>query len=205
MATRDRRQRERSDRRQEILAAARRLFWRLGYRGATMPRIARELDLAPGTLYLYFPGKDALYAELLLEGYDLLERRLRQAIRPEEPPQRQAEALIDTFLAFGQESPEYFDILFFLVQMEATQGLLGALDRDQPGRLEARQETLKSIALEVLERLQPPGSAELHRLVDAVWGMLVGLVLSFRRQGSEVMAAVASTAKGVILRGILGV
>lgn len=52
------------ERRQEILAAASRVFVQKGYASATMQEIASGCDLAPGTLYRYFPGKTDLIAEV---------------------------------------------------------------------------------------------------------------------------------------------
>ena len=80
MGTQERREREASQRREVILASAKRVFWQKGYQGATMPEIAAKAELAPGTLYLYFASKGALYAEILAGGYDLLRQRLARAL-----------------------------------------------------------------------------------------------------------------------------
>ncbi len=45
----------------ELVDAASRVFTRHGYRRAKMADIARELGVAPGTLYLYVQGKEALF------------------------------------------------------------------------------------------------------------------------------------------------
>src|SRR5437016_558167 len=49
------------DRLKELIAAATRVFIRLGYRRAQMADIAREMGVAPGTLYLYVESKEALF------------------------------------------------------------------------------------------------------------------------------------------------
>ena len=81
MGTTERRQREAQQRRQDILKAAQKVFWEKGFSGTTMPQVAAEAELAPGTLYLYFPSKDALYVELLVEGYDVLKERLQSQLQ----------------------------------------------------------------------------------------------------------------------------
>lgn len=55
------------ERRQEILAAAARAFIEKGYATTTMQEIAAACDLAPGTLYRYFPGKADLIAAVVGE------------------------------------------------------------------------------------------------------------------------------------------
>jgi len=55
-----RRERERAERRDQILDAARDVFWREGFEAATMGDIAEAAQLGKGTLYLYFRDKDHL-------------------------------------------------------------------------------------------------------------------------------------------------
>ncbi len=66
MGIKERKQREREMRRQQIMVAAKRVFTQKGYEKSTMEDIAREAELSPGTLYLYFKSKDELYASLCL-------------------------------------------------------------------------------------------------------------------------------------------
>src|SRR5215203_6352785 len=56
-----------SDKRGAILAAALRLIARLGLHAAPMSAVAREAGVATGTLYLYFPSKEAMINALYLE------------------------------------------------------------------------------------------------------------------------------------------
>lgn len=62
-----RRQRRVARRRQEILAAAARVFARKGYAGATTKEIAEEADVAEGTLYNYFGGKRDILRAVAVE------------------------------------------------------------------------------------------------------------------------------------------
>ena len=66
MGIKERKKREREMRRQQIMVAAKRVFTQKGYEKSTMEDIAREAELSPGTLYLYFKSKDELYASLCL-------------------------------------------------------------------------------------------------------------------------------------------
>lgn len=52
-------------RRARVLAAARRHFGRFGYRRAVLDDIAAEAGCAKGSLYLEFPGKEALFFAVL--------------------------------------------------------------------------------------------------------------------------------------------
>jgi AcrR family transcriptional regulator len=52
----------------EILDAARKLFARRGFEGATMEEIAEAAGVAKGTLYLYFQSKNEIHREALKQG-----------------------------------------------------------------------------------------------------------------------------------------
>ena len=202
MGTTQRRQREAARRRASILAAARTVFWRRGYAGATMPQIAEEAELAPGTLYLYFPGKDALYVELLLEGYEKLADHLRAAAGRSAEPQEKADALIEAFFAFARRHPEYFDILFFVLQRESGHGWHDNFPPGQGQRLAAKEAACRQVAAEVLEGIGFGRADRRSEVVDAVWGMLAGVVFYFRND--EALDAVAAEAKRLLLAAVFG-
>lgn len=64
-----------SERRQVILAAARREFARAGYHGASTARIAQAAGCSEPMLYKHFSGKQALFAETLADVYLVIEAR----------------------------------------------------------------------------------------------------------------------------------
>ena len=203
MGTRERREREKQQRRDDILAAARSLFLRRGYERTTMPQIAKATELAPGTLYLYFPSKQALYVELLDEGYDLLFDRLSTAADPGATPRRQAATLIDAFFAFARDYPAYFDIIFFVVQREGHAVRELTLEARQAERLDERQQACMHVAADVLKRAGLP-RRRAARAIEAVWSMLAGVVLYFVHDEPDTFKAVTTEAKRLILKAIFG-
>ncbi|MFI5590375.1 TetR/AcrR family transcriptional regulator [Amycolatopsis sp. NPDC051758] len=56
--------------RQRILTAAAHVFGEHGYAAGTTNRIAEQAGISIGSLYQYFPNKDAILAELLLRHLD---------------------------------------------------------------------------------------------------------------------------------------
>ncbi|HEY3470411.1 MAG TPA: TetR/AcrR family transcriptional regulator [Amycolatopsis sp.] len=70
--------------RQRILTAAAHVFAEHGYAAGTTNRIAERAGLSIGSLYQYFPNKDAILAELLMrhldEGSAVTERIQRQEL-----------------------------------------------------------------------------------------------------------------------------
>ena len=200
MSTTQRRQREAAARRQTILSAGLRLFRRQGHARTTMPQIAAAAELAPGTLYLYFPSKEALYVELLAAGYARLNTRLARPAASARPLRQRAAAMIDAFLDFARERPEYFEIIFFVLQRERTGEWEQTFDRDQLARVRAQEADCKSAAAEVLGQFAAGSAAQRRHTVDAVWSMLCGVVEHFG--GKPDFDAVARQAREVIIAGI---
>jgi AcrR family transcriptional regulator len=60
----DRRKRRKTERRDAILAAARKVFAEKGFEGTTIADVARKARVAAGTVYLYFESKTELFAAL---------------------------------------------------------------------------------------------------------------------------------------------
>ncbi len=67
------------DRRAQILEAARKLLRHYGAQKTTMADIARESDVAVGTLYLEFPSKENILEELSRQQHEEVLSRMRSA------------------------------------------------------------------------------------------------------------------------------
>ncbi len=203
-ATQHGRERGKRLRRRQILDAARGLFWERGYSATTVPEVAEAAQLAPGTIYLYFESKSALYAELLFEGYDLLLERLATELNRTARPRERAEGLADAFLGFARDYPEYFDVIFFVLRNERSRTDRSPLQDDQVERLQARETACKAVAARLLEEVGADRrSGDLQDTVDAVWSMLAGTVFYFRHAGPQRFDRVARAAKRLLLDALL--
>jgi AcrR family transcriptional regulator len=78
MGITERKHREKELRRQQIMVAAKKLFASKGFNRATIEDIAKEAELSPGTLYLYFKNKDELFAALSIKILRYLITRLEK-------------------------------------------------------------------------------------------------------------------------------
>jgi AcrR family transcriptional regulator len=79
--------RRRSERRNQILAAARKVFSLKGYHASSVADILGEAGIARGTFYLYFPSKRAVFELLLDEMFTQIRGALQRVrIGAEEEP-----------------------------------------------------------------------------------------------------------------------
>src|SRR5438874_7692341 len=112
MAIAERREREKLARRQEILKAARELFFERGFEGTTIDEIAKGAELSKGAVYLYFPSKEEIYFSLLEEGSEILYNMLRKASQADLPADTLLRRLGRAYHDFYRKHPGYFRILF---------------------------------------------------------------------------------------------
>jgi TetR/AcrR family transcriptional regulator len=113
MATRARRKREKEERRQSILQAAREVFFENGFHQATVEAVAERAEVSKGTVYLYFESKETILALLLLEGLQELVKKLEEAYAVEEnlPVDERLRRLGWAYFRFFQVEPRYFHFL----------------------------------------------------------------------------------------------
>jgi len=121
-------------RRETILLAARAVFARDGLDGATLRAIAAEAGIAVGTVYLHFPTKEAIYAEMLAGSLADLQKHLRAAVAGA-APQDQLLAGALAFYGFYRDRPDDLYLGLYLAQGLKPVGLTPELDRLLNGRL----------------------------------------------------------------------
>lgn len=110
-AGKPRRRQARGERRiAQLLEAAGRVFCANGYTAASTNSIAREAGVSPGTLYQFFPNKEAIAVEL---GDTLLNRwrtTYGQAFTPAHttlPLPEMLDAILDPLITFNCENPAF--------------------------------------------------------------------------------------------------
>jgi TetR/AcrR family transcriptional regulator len=116
MTTAQRRAREKARRQQEILEAAREVFFEKGIHRATVDDVAAHAEVSKGTVYLYFQSKESILARLLLEGLSILLSELEAGYAPNEPlsPEKHLRQLAEAYWRFAQNHPHYFRLLLAL-------------------------------------------------------------------------------------------
>jgi AcrR family transcriptional regulator len=124
-----------------ILGAAAQVFERKGYAGATTNRIAERAGVSIGSLYQYFPNKDAILVALA-------ERHVRQggehlaplvaAFAADPPPVREGlELLVGAMVELHADAPRLHRVLFE--------------ECPRPAALQERLDVIQRIAVEAVQ------------------------------------------------------
>ncbi|WP_159767479.1 TetR/AcrR family transcriptional regulator [Streptomyces sp. HM190] len=140
-----RRRQARGERRiTQLLEAAASVFASTGYAAASTNAIAREAGVSPGTLYQFFPNKEAIAIELGQRLMADMRAAYGQALAPIDPatPLEQAvAAAVDRFIDFNCHNPVFFTLMH---------------GPDVPGRMAEEHDALHTTLITRVEDLLSP-------------------------------------------------
>ncbi|WP_019886524.1 TetR/AcrR family transcriptional regulator [Streptomyces purpureus] len=176
-----RRRQARGERRiASLLQAAANVFCTSGYTAASTNAIAREASVSPGTLYQYFPNKEAIAVELSERLLHQMRETHGQAFTPANlalPLDRMLDAVLDPFIAFNVENPA------FLALMHGSEPI--------PGQIVEEHDALHASLLTRVESLlghylPDTPAAERHQVAEMTFALFkAGLDLVMTHEGAE--------------------
>ena len=112
-----RREREKEQRRNAILRAARKEFFEKGFRSVTVDTIARRAELSKGAIYLYFKSKEEIYAQILLRDIDKFHDRVETLLDTSKSASDNLRQYAEVYAAFFLSDRELFRIFMnFMLQ-----------------------------------------------------------------------------------------
>ncbi len=171
----------RSQRRQAIVETAARLFAKDGFAGCEMERVAAEVGIAKGTLYLYFPGKQELFFACVDWGMSGMQQTVRLAAETVDDPFTRIGLGIRTYLAFFEEHPEYVELL---IQERAI-----FKDRKQPTYFEYRAANIgywKEQWRQLIAAGRIRADLPVERIADTIGSLLYGMMFTNHFVGRSV-------------------
>ena len=128
-----------------MLAYARVLFWKKGYNGTSMRDIARAYGCQPSNIYNFFPNKESLLYEVLLDEMEYIVNPIRHlendtTMNPVEQLRLLIENHIKLTLGYRRTSKLLFDTA------------LGNLSRDKRNRIIKLRDAYDRILRRVIQR-----------------------------------------------------
>jgi AcrR family transcriptional regulator len=177
MGIKERKERERGRRRQQIMIAAKRVFTKKSFTKATMEDIAKEAELSPGTIYLYFKNKDELFASLSLRILHYMNIRLEHVHKqPYQKSEERISALKSALFEVYEFDPLVLINMFHLQSSETLKNLSPDLLSDIK---ELSRSSFGSMAKIFEEGIKNGDFIDRHpvALADIVWALFSGVVL----------------------------
>ena len=114
MTVKDRRARQKTLLRQQILDAARELLVRDGYDKLSMRRVAERIDYSPTAIYLHFKDKQELVSSLCDETFARLVHELETLPDEFADPLVRLRKGMERYVAFGLKHPDHYLPTFVL-------------------------------------------------------------------------------------------
>jgi len=104
----DRKEREREIRRKDIIGAAERLFFADDYENVTMNDIAKEAEMARGTLYQYFKNKDDIHAAIAIRAAKMIGETFQELLNKDQTGIEKVRSICEFYYDFYKKYPGYY-------------------------------------------------------------------------------------------------
>jgi AcrR family transcriptional regulator len=157
----ERKGRQRAERERRIVATARLVAEREGWNAVTIRRLADEIEYSQPVIYSHFESRDAIVAEVAVEGFRELTSRVQAAARKSTDPRKALKSVATAYLAFAFRYPALYEAMFILPT-----GLRFA-------ESETRSELRAAFA--ALAAVVAPFCANVELTTETLWASLHGL------------------------------
>lgn len=146
----------------ELLHAAIRVFGECGFERATMEQIAREADVAKGTIYLYYKSKKDIYDAALRSGFADLDERTRARMAEARTLREVIASFIANRAEYFSEHPDFFKMYIAAIASQIIDATTSPAEvqtmvERQTRRLE--QEVERAVARREIRRVDPAATA----------------------------------------------
>jgi AcrR family transcriptional regulator len=119
MGIAERKEREKEQRRNDIIDAAEKIFFSKGIDNATMDEIAEQAELSKGTIYLYFKSKEELLFAIDLRAMKILMSLFKESISQDKSPVDNLLEIGRAYVRFSREYEHYFKTLLHFEGIES--------------------------------------------------------------------------------------
>jgi AcrR family transcriptional regulator len=184
LSSEERRKKEKENRKNSILKAARKLFFERGFKSVTVDLIAAKAEVSKGSIYLYFDSKEEIYTQILIsaniERHKEIENFARQEGTASELLLKYARVYVDFFL----ENNELFRILMtFMLHAEN----MNLTEEQNTQLIHTTNENIRTIS-EILQKGVDTGEfsdrIDIRQGQNAIWGLLNGIISLYIYSGA---------------------
>ncbi|AOX18866.1 TetR family transcriptional regulator (plasmid) [Kozakia baliensis] len=161
MGISERKTKDRADRQQRIVAAARKIAEEEGWSAVTIRRLADQIEYSQPVLYSHFGNRGAIVAAVAVEGFEELAKILRSASQSADKRDN-LHAVAEAYISFADEQSALYEAMFILPS-----GLRFA---------EADTRSELAEAFEALAAVVPQSSDKIETATETLWAALHGLV-----------------------------
>lgn len=187
MGITERKEREKEQRKNDIIDAAEKVFFSKGLDAATMDDVAEEAELSKGTLYLYFQSKFDIYLAINSRGLEILIDMFEKAYQSAEEGLDKVTAIGRAYYEFFKKHPDYFNSMIHwdAHSIDMTLETENALECGQKGN-----KTLEIVARAVeagVEDRTIRSDIDPRKTAPVLWGQATGILQMIATKGEHLI------------------
>lgn len=176
MVFEEKRKKEKENRKNTILRAARRLFFDRGFKSVTVDNIAAKSEVSKGSIYLCFESKEEIYAQILISDNIALYERIKNFSATEASASQLLLEFARIYVDYFLNDNELFRILMtFMIQT----GQMNLTEKQNTELIRSTNENIKIIS-EIIQKGIDSGEfspiGNIRQMQNAIWGMLNGVI-----------------------------
>ena len=176
MVFEEKRKKEKENRKNTILRAARRLFFDRGFKSVTVDNIAAKSEVSKGSIYLCFESKEEIYAQILISDNIALYERIKNFSATEASASQLLMEFARIYVDYFLNDNELFRILMtFMLQT----GQMNLTEKQNTELIRSTNENIKIIS-EIIQKGIDSGEfspiGNIRQMQNAIWGMLNGVI-----------------------------
>ena len=207
MGLEERRKREKENRKNAILKAARKLFFDKGFKNVTVESIAKKAELSKGSVYLYFKSKEEIYTQILLSDIDKFHKVMANLIQEGQSSSTMLMGLANIYADFFMNDRELFRIMMNYMLNTDHMNLPEEIDHLIVKATNKTVDIIEEMFMIGVRSGEFPPYIDLRQKRNAIWGLLNGTISLHLFTGTEEKRAerIRSTIKtglNTFLRGM---
>jgi AcrR family transcriptional regulator len=203
----ERRKKEKENRKNTILKAARKLFFDKGYKAVTVDSIAAKAELSKGSIYLYFKSKEEIYVQILITDNIEFHKSISDFYHKNEPAS-------ELLLEFARIYVDYFlydNELFRMFMAFMIRADQMHLNKEQYNHLLRISNDNIQIIAEILQKGVDSGefssTINVRQGQNAIWGLLNGIISLYlftgvRSRRAEKIHSMVKDSLNIFIRGL---
>lgn len=193
MAIEDRKYREKQQRYNSILDAAEKIMQLNGVSNLNMDLVAKETELAKGTLYLYFKSKEEILAALSIKSRNLLLTHFKTSTENIDNPIEQLKAIAHASFDFFKKHPFYFELI-------AIYEVINKLENTEEIQQSVNNLVyfVNGIAIKAKEQNLLNPNIEPMQYTFCLWGVLMGMTQLIKVRGDAMQGYLGFTEQDII-------
>lgn len=174
----ERKEREKENRRKQIMDAGEMLFITNGFRNTTIDQIAGHCEIARGTVYLYFRNKYELFVELIIRSLETFIVNLKESIQTANTVEEKLKEVGRCYLDLYRKNRNGF----FLMNFHDTNGSEEIVPQEKIQYLLQKNQEVWNIIVEIIEEGKITGifknDVNSNEISVLLWSASNGVILT---------------------------